>query len=35
MTNWFGEDKLFTPAVVVGVFIIVIFMSVVIGGAIK
>jgi ech hydrogenase subunit A len=35
MTNWFGEDKLFTPAVVVGVFIIIIFMSVVIGGAIK
>jgi ech hydrogenase subunit A len=35
MTNWFGEDKLFAPAVVVGIFIIVIFMSVVIGGAIK
>jgi len=34
MTNWFGEDKLFKPAIIVGVLIIVIFMCVVIGGAI-
>lgn len=33
MTDWFGEDKLFKPAVVVGTFIILIFLCVVVGGA--
>lgn len=34
MVDWFGEDKLFKPAVAVGILIIVIFMCVVIGGAV-
>lgn len=34
MTDWFGEDKLFRPAVAVGVLIVVIFLCVIVGGAI-
>lgn len=34
MTDWFGEDKLFRPAVAVGVLIVVLFLCVIVGGAI-
>lgn len=33
MTNWFGEDKLFKPAVAIGSLIVVLFLCVVVGGA--
>lgn len=35
MTDWFGEKKLFRPAVMVGTLLIVVFMCVIIGGAIR
>lgn len=34
MTDWFGEDKMFRPAVAVGVLIVVLFLCVIVGGAI-
>jgi ech hydrogenase subunit A len=35
MTNWFGEDKLLKPAIAIGCLIIVIFLCVVVGGAVE
>lgn len=34
MTNWFGEDKLFRPAVAIGALILLIFLCVIVGGAV-
>lgn len=34
MTNWFGEKKLFGPAVAIGALILVIFLCVIVGGAV-
>lgn len=34
MSYWFGEDKIFKPAVAVGALLLVIFMGVIIGGAV-
>ena len=35
MANWFGEDKLFRPAVAIGTLILVIFLCVIVGGAVN
>lgn len=35
MTDWFGEDKLFGPAVAIGALILVIFLCVIVGGAVR
>lgn len=34
MTNWFGEDKLFRPSVAVATMIVIIFLCVIVGGAV-
>lgn len=34
MIDWFGEKKIFMPAVIVGVFIVVVFLCIIVGGAV-